>query len=793
MEILKKLYNNMKDFLKKIFKRKPKEEKKPLTKKQIILRKAGKAVLLTGILTCVFCVLAFGWFAFFYLDDEFDLSQVDSSLNYTSVVYGLKDGAYVEAESLHASENRIWANIDEIPKDLQHAFVAIEDERFYKHSGVDIKRTLHAVLNFVNPSSDETFGGSTITQQVIKNLSGDSEQTVSRKVQEIRRAWYVEREYKKDQILEVYLNTIFLSDGCYGVQTAAQHYFSKDLEDLTLLECASIASITNLPTYYNPNRNLENNLKRTKLVLKKMLEWEYITQEQYDEAMGQELKLNISSATDVNESGTAVNSYFVDQVIEDVVDALVKEKGYSQSYAHSLVYAGGIQIYSTMDMDVQAQIDKIYQDPENFPKITSKVKVNKETITQTPQSAMVVIDNRTGAIAGMAGGIGKKDTARGLNRATQSFLQPGSCMKPIGTYAPSIEFETTIEGVRVSPGLMLLDKGVEEKPDGTWWPKNYDAVTEKMMSVQAAINNSTNTVAVRVNQALGASTAFNFLKNNLGVTTLIPGSNNDENASSMALGGLTKGISVMEITAAYSAFPKEGTYVKPYTFTKVCDQNGRVILENRVESSTAMKVETARMINKMLNNAATVGTGTSGKFSGAAIGAKTGTTNDDKDRWYVGYTDYYTAGVWFGYDHPATVYYGGPNPAAATWKKIMQPLHEGLPYKAFTEPSGLTTAEVCAESGKVPTEKCTAKVSGLYYVGSVPSAPCDVCGVADPNAPVDPNAPIDPNAPATPDAPPATEGGEETPKPETPAPETPQPTPETPAAPPAETTPEADG
>ena len=774
MEILKKLYNNMKEFLKKLLKRKPKGEQKPLTKKQILLRKAGKAVLLTGILTCVFCGLAFGWYAFIYLDDEFDLSQVDSSLNYTSVVYGLKDGAYVEAESLHASENRIWANIDEIPKDLQHAFVAIEDERFYKHSGVDLKRTFAAVLNFVNISSDETFGGSTITQQVIKNLSGDNEQTVSRKVQEIRRAWYVEREYKKDQILEVYLNTIFLSDGCYGVQTAAQHYFSKDLDELSLLECASIASITNLPTYYNPNRNPENNLKRTKLVLKKMLQWKYITQEQYDEAMEQELKLNISSSTEVNESGTAVNSYFVDQVIEDVVDALVKEKGYSQSYAHSLVYAGGIQIYSTMDMDVQAQIDKIYRDPENFPKITSKVTINKETVTQTPQSAMVVIDNKTGAIAGMAGGIGKKDTARGLNRATQSYLQPGSCMKPIGTYAPAIEFETKIDGVRVSPGLLVLDKGVKEKPDGSWWPKNYDAVTEKMMSVQAAVNNSTNTVAVRVNQALGATKGFNFLKNNLGVTTLIPGAGNDENASSMALGGLTKGISVLEITAAYSAFPKEGTYVKPYTFTKVCDQNGRVILENRVESSTAMKAETARMINKMLNTAANVGTGTSGRFSGTAIGAKTGTTNDDKDRWYVGYTDYYTAGVWFGYDQPATVYYGGPNPAAATWKKIMQPLHEGLAYRNFTEPSGLVTVEVCAESGKVPTEKCQAKVSGLYYADSVPSAPCDICGVEDPNAPTDPNAP------ETPETPPAADGGETTPAPSDP--ETPE-TPETPAEP----------
>ncbi|MBQ7034427.1 MAG: transglycosylase domain-containing protein, partial [Clostridia bacterium] len=511
MKLLKKIYNKIQTLRKERKAKGEEGEKKPLTPKQIFWRKSLKAVLLTGVFTGVFVVLAFGWFAFFYLDDEFDLSQVDSSLNYTSVVYGLKDGEYVEAENLHASENRIWASIDSIPKDLQHAFVAIEDERFYRHSGVDLKRTFAAVLNFMNPSSGKTFGGSTITQQVIKNLSGDDEQTVSRKVQEIRRAWYVEREYKKDQILEVYLNTIYLSQSCYGVQTAAEHYFSKSLDELTLLECACIASITNLPTYYDPILNPENNLKRTHLVLDKMVEWEYITQEECDAAKKEKIKLNVGGSN-TNKEGTAVNSYFVDQVIEDVVDALVEEKGYSKAYAHSLVYSGGIQIYSTMDMDVQKAVDKIFEERSNFPNIKSPKK-------KAPlESAIVVIDNATGAIAGMAGGIGEKTTARGLNRATQTYRQPGSCMKPIGTYGPAIEFGTTIDGVRVAPGMLLMDDAVREDEDGKPWPKNYDEVTKKMMSVQAALDQSKNTVAVRVNNALGARTAFNFLKNNLGVT-----------------------------------------------------------------------------------------------------------------------------------------------------------------------------------------------------------------------------------------------------------------------------------
>ena len=715
------------------------------------LRKSVWAVFLTGMLTCLFVVGAFAWYSFIYLDDEFDLSAVDSALNYTSVVYALQDGAYVEAESLHTSENRIWADISTIPKNLQHAFISIEDERFYKHSGVDLLRTGAAVINFVNPNSDSSFGGSTITQQVIKNITGDDQTTVSRKIQEIRRAWYVEREYKKDQILEVYLNTIYLSQSCYGVQTAAEHYFSKNMEDLTLLECASIASITKLPTYYDPIQNPENNLKRAHNVINKMLELGYITQAEADAAKAEELKLKVGQYNE-NESGTPVNSYFVDQVIVDVIDALVEEKGYSESYARSLVYAGGIQIYSTMDMKVQGSVDKIYKDRANFPDVTSK--------GQSLQSAIVVIDNATGAIVGMAGGVGEKTTARGLNRATQSYLQPGSCMKPIGTYGPAIEYGTTINGVRVAPGMLLKDTAVRKDSKGNPWPKNYDSTTEKMMTVQAAVNQSKNTIAVQVNNALGAKTAYNFLEKNLGVTTLVPGSGYDANDQAMALGGLTKGISVKEITAAYSAFANDGTYTTPYTFTKILDHNGRVLLENRVESHTAMEKNTAAIVNEMLKIAVETGTGWSGRFdNGRAICGKTGTTSDDKDRWFVGYTKQYAAGVWVGYDQPATIYYGGANPAATAFKKVMGLVHKGLAYKGFDAPTGLTVATVCGESGKLPTDKCSPDtcISGKYFADSLPSATCDVCGAPDPNAPATPpETQVKPPV-TTPEKPPATE------------------------------------
>ncbi|MBQ8894299.1 MAG: PBP1A family penicillin-binding protein [Clostridia bacterium] len=771
MKKIKELINKIKQSVLRLipqrFRRQAAEGEEPAPRKKAPewLRKSVWAVFLTGVLTCFFVFCAFAWFSFIYLDDEFDLSAVDSALNYTSVVYGVKDGGYVEAETLHTSENRIWASIDSIPLNLQRAFISIEDERFYKHSGVDLLRTGKAVLNFFNPASDSSFGGSTITQQVIKNITGEDQTTVTRKIQEIRRAWYVEREYKKDQILEVYLNTIYLSQGCYGVQTAAEHYFSKSLDELTLLECASIASITKLPTYYDPIQNPENNLKRAQNVINKMLELGYITEEEAEAAKAEELTLRVGQSNK-NESGAEVNSYFVDQVVEDVIDALVNEKGYSESYARSLVYSGGIQIYSTLDLDVQASIDKIYTDPSNFPTVTS----NGESL----QSAIVIIDNRTGAIVGMAGGVGEKTTARGLNRATQSYRQPGSCMKPIGTYGPAIEYGTTINGVRVAPGMLLKDEAVRLDSNGNPWPKNYDSTTEKFMTVQAAIDQSKNTIAVQVNNALGAKTAYNFLEKNLGITSLVSGSGYDANDQAMALGGLTKGISVKEITAAYSAFANDGTYTKPYTFTKILDQNGRVLLENRVESHTAMEKNTAAVVNQMLEHAVDYGTGWSGRFdSGRATCGKTGTTSDDKDRWFVGYTKQYSAGVWVGYDKPAVIQFGGANPAGTAFKKVMGLVHQGLAYQEFEDPTGLISVELCTESGKLPTEKCAAetRISGLFFADSLPSATCDVCGAEDPDAPVDetPATPV-PETPATPSVPES-----ETPtNPETPVtPETP--------------------
>ena len=705
------------------FKNRPEKEKKEKTHRLSYGTRRGiKGVILTGVLTCFFTVCVFVWYAFIYVDGEFDLSYLDNSLNYTTTIYGTDDGNIVEIDQLHGTENRIWVNIDEIPANLQHAFVAIEDERFYKHSGVDLKRTFVAVLNYFNPFSNRSFGGSTITQQLVKNLTEDDDQTITRKIQEMRRAWYLESQYKKDQILEVYLNTICLSQGCNGVQTAAAKYFDKDVQDLTLAECACIASITKSPTYYDPIQNLENNKKRSADVLNKMVELGYITQEEADAAKAEELVFR-SGTTSTSDT---VKSYFVDAVTEAVIDDLVNIKGYSEIYAETLIYSGGLQIYTTMDVDVQNCLDDVYEDEDNFPMIYSTDK-NGDKVT--PQSAMAIIDNKTGAIVALAGGIGEKTTSRGLNRATMTYRQPGSSIKPLSTYAPAIEYGVCVDGNNaLSPSSMILDWYIDEAEQ---YPKNQSRVqSNKKVTLTAAIGQSLNTVAARVNVALGFKRSLNFMIDNLGFTSMVtPEQNsakNDQNVASLALGGLTTGVNVVEMSAAYASFANDGVYTKPYLYTKVVDQNGRVIIENKIESHTAMSAETARVMNQLLSSAVTSGTGAPANFGTTEIAGKTGTTSDDYDRWFAGYTSYYSGVVWYGYDYSKTIYYSGANPAAVTWKKVMSKVHNGLAYKSLTKPTTLVTSDYCFESGMLLSPYCSAPATGSFLPDGVPTKVCDI-------------------------------------------------------------------
>lgn len=725
--MFKKLLRKIIDF---IDARKSKKSAKPEHEKKHRLpygvRRGVWAVVFTGIMTCVFTLSVFLWYAFVYVDGEFDLSQLDNSLNYTTTVYGIDDGETVEIEQLHGTENRVWVGISEIPEYLQHAFVAIEDERFYTHSGVDIKRTGHAVLNyalrFIGFKGSGNFGGSTITQQLVKNITEDDDQTITRKIQEMRRSWYLEGQYTKDQILEVYLNTIYLDEGCYGVQTASQKYFGKDVWELDLAECACLASITKSPAYYNPLKNLENNKRRATDVLNKMAELTFInvTQEQADAAKEQEL---VFSEGSVN-SATSVKSYFVDAVTEAVIDDLVNIKGYSKVYAETLIFSGGLEIYTTMDVDVQKSLDSVYSDASNFPSIKAK---NKKGETVTPQSAMAIIDNETGAVVALAGGIGEKTESRGQNRATMTYRQPGSSIKPLSTYAPAIEYGVCVDGNNaLSPSSMILDWYIDEEKE---YPKNQSRVqTNKRVTLTAGVSQSLNTVAARVNVALGFKRSINFMIDNLGFTSLVTSdqnrARNDENVASLGLGGLTNGVNVVEMSAAYASFANNGSYTKPYLYTKVVDQNGRVIIENTTKTHTAMSSETAKVINQLLTYAASYGTGTPANFGTTEVAGKTGTTSDDVDRWFAGYTSYYSGVVWYGYDYPQTIYYGGANPAAVAWKKVMQKVHNGLSYKSLSKPSTLVSCEYCFDSGMLPTEYCENLATGSFLPDGVPTQTC---------------------------------------------------------------------
>ncbi len=702
-------------------KEKKEQPKSPASKRA---RRVLWAVCLTGILTCFFTGMTFLWYVFIYVDGEFDLSSLDHSLNYTTVIYGQSGGDMVEVEQLHGSENRRWTNIDDISKHLQDAFVAIEDERFYKHNGVDIRRTAKSVLNFFNPSSTSSFGGSTITQQLVKNLTDDDDHTITRKIQEMRRAWYLESQYRKPQILEVYLNTIYLSQGCYGIETAAEKYFGKTASELSIAESACIASITKYPTYYDPLINFENNQRRTKTVINKMEELGMISAEEAEAAKAEELVFTDgSNKTDEKD----IKSYFVDAVTEEVIDDLINKKGYSKLYAESLLYSGGLQIYSTMDVRVQNAVDSIYKDKGNFPNITAYDK-NLDKVLPI-ESAISIVDNSTGACVALYGGIGPKETARGLNRATQGYQQPGSSIKPIATYAPAIEYGVCVDGNNaLSPSSMLLDWYIDEEKQ---YPVNESRIqSNKKVTLTAAVAQSMNTIAARVNVALGTMRSYNFLKDNLGITSLVQ---SDQNVGALALGGLTKGVTVYEMAAAYSAFANEGTYTKPYLYTKVVDQNGRIILENQIESHTAMSSQTARVMNQLLSYTVSSGTGTPANLHTHETAGKTGTTSGDYDRWFVGYTAQYSAAIWFGYDYDHTVYLAGPNPASLTFKKVMQKVHEGVTPKALAKPTTLVASEYCFESGMLLSDKCTQKANGQFVPGGVPT---QVCNIHEPQAEV---------------------------------------------------------
>lgn len=636
-------------------------------------------------------------------------------------------------QEIYGGYNCMYTELGEIPDNLKNAFVSIEDKRFYSHSGVDFKRTASAALNYFL-KFDSSYGGSTITQQLIKNVTQKDEYSFKRKIQEIFWALDLETKMSKDEILELYLNIINLSEGCYGVGAASSFYFSKDVSELTLNECACIAAITNSPSYYDPLLNPDNNTYRRKLILNEMYSQGYITHDELNAALNEEIALNIANE---ERKTTSVNSWYTDMVIEDVINDLMKEKGYSRQIANLMIYTGGLKIYTAIDPDVQNTVEEYYSKTSNFYGAMEGEK---------PQSSLIVIDRRTGDILGVAGAVGEKSANRIQNYATQTLRPAGSAIKPLSVYAPALDkgiitWSSVYDDVPVSFGSYNIEGGIKPIP----WPSNSNGNYRGLSNVNYAIEHSLNTVVVRALDDLGIDNSFDFLYNDLEMKSLIAAGRlsngtpiTDKDIAALALGQFNYGVTVRELTAAYSALANEGVYNKPRSYICVKDSKGNDILKNEYEGKSVITRESADIMTKMLQNVVKSGTASSVTLDEYIdCAGKTGTTQNNFDKWFIGYTPEYICGVWFGYDYPKEIKDTVANRSVKIWNDVMTKLHseyissEGKSKLRFEASADLVEAEYCMDSGKRLTEACLKDARGSraekgYFVrGTEPTKLCD--------------------------------------------------------------------
>lgn len=707
-----------------------------------LVAKIVVTVLLVILTTTLLLACVFAFYVKTCLTEDIDVSLSDYQLSESSIIYcETSAGEYKELATLHGSENRIWVDLEDIPDYLVKALVAIEDHRFYEHKGVDWYRTVGAMFTMLT-GGDDSFGGSTITQQLIKNLTGNKEVTVQRKLIEIFQALEFEKKYDKDEIIEWYLNAVYFGEGCDGIYTAAQKYFGKEPSQLTLAESASIVGIVNLPTYYSPFYSEENNKERQETVLRRMYELGYISYDEYEQAKNEQL---VFTRSDNEVADQEIYSYYVEAVIKDVTEDLMEQKGISQDTARQLLYNGGYRVYSCLDSYIQECVDNVYLDVENFPK---PYRANDQQL----QSAMVIMDPYTGEVVAMSGGVGEKTGNLVLNRATDALRAPGSSFKPLAVYAPAIELGL------ITPSTLVNDAPREEveMSQNQWYPNNSDFKYRGIIDIATGVRLSLNTVAAQVLDKLGLDASTNFLKNKLGITSLVP---DDYNYASLALGELTNGISVLEMAQAYCTFDNSGIFTEARTYSRVTDAAGNIVLDNQPKTHVAMKSSTATNITSLLFSAANYGTGSESIFSGQAIAGKTGTSSYNWNRWFAGYTPYYVGVVWTGFDQPEQMYVYG-NPAAQVWRRVMQQVHAGLEYKSFpaadwiggdTQIFGdLTEAKEEQDNpSPSPSEEPAASASPDAAVSESPSvstAPVVTDSPVATEPPVEPVEPVEPPA-----------------------------------------------
>ena len=687
-----------------------KNRKKKRRKKQMsAITRIALSVFLVLTITVLLVVGIFAVYVFAFVDGTLDYELTDLKLDYTSVMYATdENGKEYELAGVHSTENRIWVDYDEVPKHLYDAIVAIEDKRFYDHEGVDWRRTFYSFANFFFDFADMQ-GGSTITQQLVKNLTKDDDISAMRKIQEIMRSRYVEANYSKEVILECYVNVITYGNGCYGIETASQYYFGHSASQLTVAESAAIAALIKSPQTMNPKNAPETNKERREYVLSLMLEQELIDDATYKQALAEEIVVKSSTVSTTNVN---INTWFEDYVIQEVVDDLCKEYGYTKGKAENMIYNGGLRIYTTYDAKVQSAIDEVYANPSNF--------LRKKNIAEDPQSGLVVLDYK-GHILGLMGGYGTKDQNMLLNRATSTKRPVGSTIKPLSAYSPAIEFDAITYST-------IIDDNPIKLADGSMWPQNADRKYRGSTYVWDGLRRSVNTISARLVQTLTPQKSFDYLTNKYHISTLVSGRANSEGKvltdvsyGPMAIGSLTDGATVLEMTAAYATIGNLGYYYEPTSYTKVTDKNGTILLEYDSKAQTAISEDTATIMNKMMQNVMRSGTGAKGAFDGRQLYGKTGTTSDTKDLWFIGGSAQYICGVWYGYDQPQKMNGMSMNPALKVWKAVMQKAHSGLEKKTFAVSSDVTYRYYCTETGLLATDACTSAQLGWYKDSYLPT------------------------------------------------------------------------
>ena len=626
-------------------------------------------------------------------------------INQPSQVLDLEGEVIAEIGS---ERNRKNVSFQQMPQNLKNAYVAIEDERFYRHFGVDVKRTLAAIGSYVIHFGDASFGASTITQQVVKNLTGDDANSPVRKVKEWTKATELEWCMSKDEILENYLNIIYVGPNLYGVQMGATYYFDKNVSDLDLAECAFLAGINHAPNAYNPfneeKDNSEKIQKRTKIVLNKMLELGNITQEEYDDAVAK-VEDGISfQKGKIEANGDGVYSYHTDALLSEIISDLAQTKKISKTFATNYLYMANAKISSTQNSEIQNKIE------DEFEK--DKYQLKSSNGEETSQAAMVIIDHKTGQVIGCVGGLGDKEEARGFNRATQAIRQTGSSSKPLAVLIPALDQKIITPLTQYDDQLTtFIDYNQEE-----YTPINYNDYLGKI-TVRRAVESSQNIPFVKIMEELTASSSIEYLKK-MGISTL---NEKDENLA-LALGGLDKGISPLEMAGAYSTIANDGVYLEPTFYTKITGKNGKDVLVSKQEKRRVFSEDVAYITKKILTQPVVgkYGTATYCTISGMEVCAKTGTTNEDYDRWLCGFTNYYTAVTWFGFDLSEPIRYNSKNPAGMIWANVMKQIHKKLENSDFEEKSNVLSLKICKKSLKVANSGCTDVFTEYFVKGTAP-------------------------------------------------------------------------